>query len=65
MPLDKTKTPRCVNHPETIMMKSESRSAITNIEKIKNNYKFIPDKGIPVRTYVCPTCGYVELYMEK
>jgi hypothetical protein len=65
MPLDNLNNPRCINHEETLMIKSEARSAITNLEKNGNNYTFIPDKGIPIRVFVCPTCGYVEMYLER
>ncbi len=65
MPLDKQNNPHCINHPEQIMTKSESRSAITNLEKHGEKYTFIPDSGIPARVFVCPKCGYIELYIER
>ena len=65
MPLDSENNPRCINHEEELMIKSESRSAITSLEKKGEKYNFRPDTGIPVRTFVCSKCGYVELYMER
>ncbi len=65
MPLDSKNIQYCVNHPNQKMEKNEARSAITKLEKDGDKYIFKPDSGIPVRAYVCPQCGYVELYMEK
>jgi hypothetical protein len=52
----------CINHPNQAMLKNEGFSAITSVKKDGNKVLFEPAKGVPVVTYYCPTCGYIENY---
>lgn len=53
----------CITHTNKKMIKSDSYHALINM--IKNNdgsVTFLPSSGIPLITYVCPICGYIESY---
>ena len=63
MPL-KENDPYCVNHPDQIMTRNTEPSAITRVDLSRASPNFIPNTGVPVRVFVCPRCGYVELYVE-
>lgn len=55
----------CINHPHQVMAKNEGFSAITSLKKEGDNVSFLPSSGIPVVTYFCPTCGYIENYAAQ
>ena len=55
----------CINHPNQAMVKNDGFSAITSLKKEDENITFEPASGIPVVTYYCPTCGYIENYAAQ
>ena len=55
----------CVNHPEQQMVKNEGFSAITSVKKDGDKVSFNPSSGVPVVTYYCPQCGYIENYAAQ
>jgi len=55
----------CINHPDQAMSKNDGFSAITSLKKDGNKFSFEASSGIPVVTYYCPTCGYIENYAAQ
>ncbi len=67
MPQDTQGNRRCVNHYDQLLGKESGRDnwyhALTTVKKgADNKMKFNPTKGIAIAAWVCPQCGYVELY---
>ena len=57
----------CINHEEQYLEKASGKDgwfhALTMVRKRDNNrMQFKPDKGAAVMAFVCPLCGYLELY---
>jgi hypothetical protein len=52
----------CVNHPNRQMGRNEGFGAITSVEKTVGGLAFNPASGIPVVSFFCNECGYIELY---
>lgn len=52
----------CVNHPNTPMTRNEGFNALTGLEKNSSGVAFNPSTGIPIVTFFCDECGYIEMY---
>jgi len=52
----------CVNHPDEAMAKADGFYALTKLTKEDKRLSFNPAAGVPVVIYVCPKCGYLEIY---
>jgi hypothetical protein len=52
----------CINHPDQAMLRNEGFSAITSLKKDGDKILFEAGSGVPVVTYYCQTCGYIENY---
>ena len=53
----------CVNHPTTQLVADAGFHALTKVEKDAGGHAtFSPVSGVPVKVFVCPACGYAELY---
>jgi aromatic ring-opening dioxygenase LigB subunit len=64
MPL-KDGTPYCVNHPDTQLSTDKDQiNTVTSVVLTPHGVRFEPDKGILVKAYACPKCGYMELYWQ-
>lgn len=51
------------NNPQHQMLNSNDSYALTKVTKNQDGtFFFMPDKGIPVKAYVCKECGYTEIY---
>jgi hypothetical protein len=55
----------CVNHPTTPMVTETSLNAVTAVEVTEETVSFLPAKGVLVKVYACPECGYVEMYWQR
>ena len=55
----------CINHPDEIMSKSDGFSAITSLKKDGDNVLFDPCSGVPIISYMCLKCGYIENYAAQ
>lgn len=55
----------CINHQHTALNAQEGFHALTVFIKNGQQYSFNPASGIPVKVYVCPQCGYVEIYAAQ
>jgi hypothetical protein len=67
MPQNNQGEPRCINHEDQLLDKASGRDewyhALTMvIMGDDNRLKFNPKKGMPLTAWICPQCGYVELY---
>lgn len=62
MPL-RDSTVFCVNHPNVTCQLNNTFNSLTSLKKTAEGVTFEPGSGVPVVVYVCPECGYVELYV--
>ena len=67
MPYDNQGHPQCVNHEDQLLEKASGRDgwyhALTMVTMGDDDrLKFNPKKGMVLTAWMCPQCGYVELY---
>jgi len=55
----------CINHPDEVMIKNDGFSAITSLKKEAGEVIFDPGSGVPIITYMCLKCGYIENYTAQ
>ncbi len=47
------------------MIKNDGFSAITSLKKEAGEVIFDPGSGVPIITYMCLKCGYIENYTAQ
>jgi hypothetical protein len=52
----------CVNHPEKPMERIAGFNSLNHLTATPNGPLFHSQSGIPVKTFHCSICGYLELY---
>ena len=57
--------PRQCNCPKcsSAMIRSTALSAVTSVDLSGSKPNFLAGTGIPVWTFACPSCQFIELYM--
>jgi hypothetical protein len=58
-------TPYCLNHKDTQLRRNEGLNALNTFLDTASGYSFDMSRGVPVVMYVCPKCGYVEMYAAQ
>jgi hypothetical protein len=64
MPIN-NETVTCINHPNEAMKKNDGFYAFVSFKKDGDKCAFEHGSGIPVATYYCSTCGYIENYAAQ
>jgi hypothetical protein len=52
----------CINHSSTQMIRNPGFNAVIKLSKQGGNSNFHLDSGVPTALFICPTCGYIEMY---
>lgn len=55
----------CINHPDVTMIRNSGFNAIITVERTESGFAFIPTSGMPLVSYFCDECGYVESYAAQ